>query len=214
MKLYLVRHAESQFNKAKRHQHAEVPLAENGIKQAGFLARRFKDLKIDRIISSPFERTMQTAKVIENETGAPLEVFDLLREVKVPTELIGKQTTDPDVVSINQKIIDNFKNGEWKYSDEESFSEIKSRCQKILKHITEFKDSESIVAVSHARTIRFLISLILFGERLSPMDYMGFWSLEISNTGVSVADYKPEIAVYNNGNPWRVLTINDCKHLP
>lgn len=213
MKVYFVRHGESQFNTTKKHQHKDVPLTEKGIEQAQALSKRLRNHQIDNIISSRYERASQTAIVIGKTINVPVEYNDLLFEVRVPSELVGKATTDEDVRAINQQIIDNFCKEDWKYSDEESFADLRERGGKVLAYVTNLT-AEAVVIVSHARMIRFLLAMIMFGEDLKPEQYMGLWCLELSNSAVSIADYHPEKAQYNNNNPWRVITINDHSHLP
>ncbi len=213
MKVYFVRHGESQFNVTRRHQHKDVPLTERGIAQAEALARRLKNHKIDKILSSRYERASQTAGVIGAELGIPVAYSDFLYEVRIPSELAGKSTRDEDVLKINQQIIDNFTKENWRYSDEETFSDLKERAHTALGEITR-GEHEAIVVVAHARIIRVLLAAIMFGPNLSAQEYMGLWCLELSNAGISVCDYLPENKIYNNNNPWRVITINDHSHLP
>lgn len=213
MKVYFVRHGESQFNTTKKHQHKDVPLTDRGIAQATALAKRLKNHKINKVISSRYERASQTASVISESLGVPLTYNDNLFEVRVPSELVGKATTDPDVREINQKIIDNFQEGNWKFSDEETFADLKKRSDVVFAEITSL-DHEAIVVVAHARIIRFFLARIIFGADMKPKDYTALWCLELSNSGISVCDYVPENWLYNNNNPWRVITINDHSHLP
>lgn len=208
MKVYFVRHGESQFNVTRKHQHKDVPLTERGISQVTALAKRLKDHAIDKVISSRYVRASQTASVISDALHIPLEYSDFLFEVRVPSELAGKSTRDEGVLKINQQIIDNFAKENWKLSDEETFSDLKARSRTVLSQITANQCS-AIVVVAHARIIRFLIAMIMFGVDLKPEHYMGLWCLELSNSGISVCDYLPENAKYNNHNPWRVVSIND-----
>jgi probable phosphoglycerate mutase len=213
MKVYFVRHGESQFNTTRRHQHKDVPLTEKGIAQADALAQRLKNQPVKHILSSRYERAAQTAAVIGETLDVPVVYSDFLYEVKVPSELAGKTTRDEETLKINQQLIDNFTKGDWRYSDEETFNDLKTRARAVLSQITK-EQHDAMIVVAHARFIRFLLAMIMFGETLKPEDYMGLWCLELSNSGVSVCDYVPENAEYNNNNPWRVITINDHSHLP
>lgn len=213
MKVYFVRHGESQFNTTRRHQHKDVQLTEKGIAQATALASRLKNHHIEHILSSRYERASQTASVIGETLNVPVMYSDFLYEVKVPSELAGKITRDEATLKINQQIIDNFTKGDWRYSDEETFNDLRERARTILSQITKVQH-DTMVVVAHARIIRFLLAMIMFGEEMKPEAYMGLWCLELSNSGISVCDYVPENTVYNNNNPWRVITINDHSHLP
>lgn len=56
----------------------DVPLAPKGRRQAEALARRLSGVRIDRIISSPMLRALETAQIVA--TGRPVEVDERLRE--------------------------------------------------------------------------------------------------------------------------------------
>ena len=71
MNIYLIRHGETIYNKEGRFQgQSNIPLNEAGREQAQKVARRFEDQFIQSgqifaaIYSSPFDRTMDTAKAI------------------------------------------------------------------------------------------------------------------------------------------------------
>jgi broad specificity phosphatase PhoE len=57
----------------------DVPLSDQGRREAEALAARLSGVRIDRIISSPMARALETAQVIAR--GRPVEVDDRLREL-------------------------------------------------------------------------------------------------------------------------------------
>jgi broad specificity phosphatase PhoE len=57
----------------------DVPLSDQGRREAEALAGRLTGVRIDRIISSPMARALETAQVIAR--GRPVEVDDRLREL-------------------------------------------------------------------------------------------------------------------------------------
>ena len=65
MNVYLVRHAESQYNAEGRIQgQSDVPLSTLGLQQADALARAFRDVALDAVYSSPLRRALDTASRI------------------------------------------------------------------------------------------------------------------------------------------------------
>ena len=75
MQLYLIRHAQSQNNALPDHQRVEDPgITELGCLQAKFLAERVGTLKLTRLFTSPFRRTLQTTKPIYDATSLRPEV--------------------------------------------------------------------------------------------------------------------------------------------
>ena len=83
MKLYFVRHGETDVNsglqKANTSQFDE-PLNAAGIAQAEQLAERLRDVTFDAIVSSPLQRTMQTAKIINKFHNLDVKIDDVWRE--------------------------------------------------------------------------------------------------------------------------------------
>jgi broad specificity phosphatase PhoE len=57
----------------------DVPLADQGRQEAEALARRLAGVRIDRIISSPMARALETAQTLAR--GRPVEIDDRLREL-------------------------------------------------------------------------------------------------------------------------------------
>jgi broad specificity phosphatase PhoE len=75
-----VRHGETEWSKAQRHTgRTDVPLTENGVRQAEVLGGRLRDVHFDLVLTSPLSRAMRTAEVagFENyETSEDLVEFD------------------------------------------------------------------------------------------------------------------------------------------
>lgn len=66
MKLYMMRHGQTDFNRQKRLQgHMEIPLNETGIAQAEALHEEFRkrDIHFDRVYVSPLQRAIHTAEI-------------------------------------------------------------------------------------------------------------------------------------------------------
>ena len=62
---YLVRHGTTAWvDQEKLHGSTDIPLNENGLKQAGKAAQALKDIKVSYLFSSPMMRAMQTAEQI------------------------------------------------------------------------------------------------------------------------------------------------------
>ncbi len=82
MNLYIVRHGETTWNSENRIQgHSDPGLSKLGHTQAMLLARRFKNIKIDRIYASPLLRTMQTALPVSKTKRLRIIKRECLKEV-------------------------------------------------------------------------------------------------------------------------------------
>ncbi len=77
--LYFVRHGLSEANKAglRAGKHTETPLAPEGREQARQAGEQAKKLNIDLIISSPQSRAHDTAKIIAEIIGYPVDRIEL-----------------------------------------------------------------------------------------------------------------------------------------
>ncbi|MCK4534530.1 MAG: histidine phosphatase family protein [Syntrophobacterales bacterium] len=84
MKLILVRHGQTLWNREKRVQGiSDIELSNRGRAQADSLARSLRDEKIDAIISSPLKRALQTAGAINRFHHLPIEHEEDLMELNM-----------------------------------------------------------------------------------------------------------------------------------
>jgi broad specificity phosphatase PhoE len=77
--LILTRHGEAAPNDIMLGGQLDVPLTPDGRHEAEALARRLAGVRIDRIVSSPMLRALETAQTVA--TGRPVEVDERLREL-------------------------------------------------------------------------------------------------------------------------------------
>lgn len=150
MKLYLIRHGESENNSKKCWTGwMDVDLTEKGIKEAKNVSKYIKDVKFDKIYSSDLKRACQTC---ENAIpGCEYEKLEVLREINVG-ELQGRtfdycNSTYGDALEIHKKT-GNYSSygGE---STEEFASRLKSFAEMVLK-----SGCENVVAFSHGGFVR------------------------------------------------------------
>ena len=206
MIIYFVRHGESMGAEIGIYQGDNDALSQKGEKQARVLAKRLSNLEINLIFSSPLQRAKKTAEIISEKISKSIEIWEELRETRNPTEIIGTPLDNPKAREIKKLIKENYTKGNWKYSDEETFEELKSRANHILVILLSKKE-ENIVCVSHAGIIKMILALMIFGEKLTPQVYWDFkYHLHSDNTGITVCKYSE-----NHG--WWVTSWNDITHL-
>lgn len=81
MKLYIVRHGETEWNKAKKLQGWENSnLTEDGIRGAKLLRKRLENVDFDFVYSSPLTRALETAEYIKKD-DEKLIVLDEVKEM-------------------------------------------------------------------------------------------------------------------------------------
>ncbi len=75
MKIYIVRHGETNLNKARVLQGAfDEPLNEEGIRLAKISGQNLKGIKFDEAFSSPLSRAYETTRIILEESGNKIEI--------------------------------------------------------------------------------------------------------------------------------------------
>jgi probable phosphoglycerate mutase len=80
MELYLVRHGETEWSRARRHTgRTDLPLSPVGEAEARALGDHLRGLEADRVLSSPLGRAVETAKLAG--FGDRVELHDALLEV-------------------------------------------------------------------------------------------------------------------------------------
>lgn len=206
MKIYFVRHGESEHNALNLHQGGDVGLSEKGLRQAEILADRISRISIDIIFSSPYKRAKQTTEIISRTTNKEINYTELLKERKRPTEIEGKSATDTEVLKIIELIDSHSGDHKWRYSDEESFAEFEYRAVEFLNFLSGL-EYENILVVAHGGPIKMIIALMMQGEQLTPEMFYRFDDLfSLSNTGITLCEKKET-------NQWRVRAWNDHSHL-
>lgn len=165
MKLFIIRHAQSENNAKPEHQRVEDPgLTEIGYQQAERLAEWSTSLNLSRLFCSPFLRTLLTTAPIAKATG-------LTPEVRVDLHEFGGCMSGPSIETMvgrpgmtRQQIHRRFPNyriseseqidetGWWKSKPFETDQQVQSRARRLLTQtIAEFAQSDERVAyVMHA----------------------------------------------------------------
>ncbi len=205
MKIYFVRHGESEFNAQKLYQHENVPLSQKGKRQAKILAERFLNIPVNLIISSDYLRARQTAEIINKKLNKKLVETELFGEIRRPTEFIGQNTKSQKTLKITKKLISKANDPSWYYSDEENQFDLKKRSQKALAFLSG-KKKEKVLVVSHGGFIKFFIFNLLYKNKVEPKDYYHFtMPFKLENTGITLLEKKDK--------GWEVITWNDKAHL-
>lgn len=82
MNIYVVRHGQTDLNKAKLMQgHYDEPLNDTGRAQAAKKAEVLKDIEFDAVFSSPLSRALETAKIISGKDESEIIKDERIIEV-------------------------------------------------------------------------------------------------------------------------------------
>ena len=80
MAILLIRHGETELNRARVVQPKDTPLSAKGIEQVQALAERLTERPIERILSSDLQRAQMTAQAVAARFDLPITSNPLLRE--------------------------------------------------------------------------------------------------------------------------------------
>jgi 2,3-bisphosphoglycerate-dependent phosphoglycerate mutase len=223
MKLYLIRHAESENNARPAYERTEDPgLTPLGRLQANNLAKWLAHLPFDELVTSPFRRTLQTTKAIldaASETSRPVKLsvwHDVFErggcfighgpkatqggegfnrdEILKWLQLAAESSVTIDASITNQ--------GWWGAKQRETDEEAATRARRVVDRIeVQFAASQKcIVIVTHADFIRLLLAELIGDamtmERLGPIRNAGITKLNLANQA------------------WELDWLNSVSHLP
>jgi len=182
-RLLLVRHGETDWNKAGKFQgQIDVPLNDNGREQSRRAAEFLKDVKLDFAISSSMLRPKETAEIIlQYHGGLQLELRDELREI---SHGLWEGKFESEIEQSYPGLLQ-----EWKTSPEtvqmpegENLQHVWTRAIAAWREIVHSVSGTGIVVAHDA--INKAILCHLFG--LEPEH---FWKFKQGNGAVSVIDY-------------------------
>lgn len=205
--IYLVRHGQSANNALNLRQGATGGLSPKGQEQARFVGERFKNTHIDVLIVSTYDRAKETAALINENLGRPIEYNEILRERKNPSEIVGKDADSEEVKKIMDIIDRSFHDSTLRYSDEENFEDLKNRAKKLLTLLEHRKESR-IMCVSHRIFFKMVLSYIEQGEKLDSHAFAVLdYNTKVENTAVALLSYTPLNKLFGK-NPWKVLAYD------
>jgi probable phosphoglycerate mutase len=207
----LVRHGRTHLTESKRisGRGGENPgLSELGREDAHKVAKALAEIgnsgpwshlsPISSIVSSPIQRTLDTAHIISNELGLGVEVNEGLAEISFGD---WDGHTNEEVVS---KWAEEFKNwqGSWSVSppNGESLEVFDTRVQQARRTILSKNAGKTVLVVSHVMPIRGFIRAGI------DAGVAGYWRPQIAPCSISIIRFWGDQAA-------EVMTMNATSHL-
>ncbi len=190
MRVYFVRHGESEANLLREFSNTGLkhPLTEKGRRQAHALADWLRTAHVARIYTSPLLRAQQTAQILAQELGVPLEVTDALCEYSTGV-LEGR--SDAQGWAIYDQVDAAWRRGEWEQRIEggESLLDMRARFEPLIRHILrEYAEQPvSLVLVGHGGLYRNMLPLAL--SNISPAFAAAHG---MGNTAAVIAEPSPQ----------------------
>ena len=164
MRLYMIRHGETQWNVSRRFQgRSDIPLNDEGRRLARITAEALAEVPFARIYTSPLKRARETAELIKGERDIPVILDERIIEIGFGVYeglCCGKDNyniPDPEFMNFFDKP-EAYKPPE----GAESIEELKARTADFLQEIVHNKDMENdtILVSTHGAALRGLLSSI------------------------------------------------------
>ena len=184
MEIYILRHAETDYNRKGIIQGSEVDSDINttGILQSEKFYSKYKDIEFDKVFVSNLKRTYQTVKSFIEINNIPYEKLEEFNEISW-----GVNQGKNDELKDYKKLIYTWLDGELdnKFDSGESPNEMVIRLVKGFKYIISHNLDRVLLCI-HGRALRILLSEVL-DKDLTKMD-----KYPHSNTGLYVMEYIDE----------------------
>ena len=176
MKLYIVRHGQTDWNLEGRVQgQADIPLNDTGINQAENLKEKLRSYDLDICYCSPLKRAVQTAEIAID--GRMQIIFDDDLKERSYGDLEGIDTRDWNVDEFDRKL--NTSEGGM-----EPINSLLARSKKVLERIkAENPDDAKVLIVGHETFFKTLHYNIVGYD-----DSTNFLDFRLENGGIAEYD--------------------------
>ena len=189
MKIYLIRHGETDWNKLRRLQgQADIPLNEFGRQLARETEPALRDVPFDRIYTSPLKRARETAELVTAGRNLPIIEEPRLKEMGFG-EFEGLCCRE-EGWNIPDPGFRDFFNAPEKYRPPkrgESFQQVSDRLESFLKELyaTEELQNKTVLLSTHGAALCGILRLI----KKNPMER--YWDGGVhKNCAVTIVEVK------------------------
>ena len=150
MKLLLIRHGETSWNRQRRVQgsRSDTELGQRGREQAERIALSLRNQRVDAIYSSPLKRAVETAKAIARACGLEVKIAHDLREIDAG-ELEG--LSQEELKKRYQEFWKGWREGDPSFPlpGGESLQEVQGRAWGEIERIRERHPEDTVAVVGH-----------------------------------------------------------------
>ena len=201
MKLYLIRHGQTDWNVAGKIQGStDIPLNDMGRRQAACLARGMEKRPVEKVFTSTLSRAYETGLAIGKSQNVPVERLEGLEEVGYG---VWEGMTTEEIQEKYPKELELWYNSPVDVAPPEGESQVQvyDRCGRALETILA-KAQGDVAIVSHGATVVFLLEHLLKDTRKDEDE-----DIIVGNASISTIEYDPETRVF------RLARLNDQEHL-
>lgn len=183
MKIYLIRHGETDWNVQGRLQGTEdIELNENGRNQAKICGQALKEDHFAIIVTSPLKRATESAEIIAEEVG----IVEMIIEKGIIERDFGRVS---GLTPMERE--EFYQSGQ--PDEKEPWDDLCKRLMECVKHYAETYYPSNLIMISHGASINAILSILSEGEA-------GTGKTWLKNTCINILDYeegKFKIEVFN-----------------
>ena len=182
MKLYFIRHGESQGNlEGKIQGSMDFPLSALGEKQVDLISSYCNDIHLDYIYSSDLTRAYETAKKIGEVKELPVRKWEKIREVHLgPLQgMTREEIKDKYPITQEKSIITSGIAGT------ETVEELTERCQSLLDQLEKAHKNDSVALISHGGFISIFLMFMIAKDQWASLQR----PFVIGNTSVTLIEW-------------------------
>ena len=201
-KIYVVRHCEAEGNNKRIYQGStDCDITKLGAEQLKLLGKRFENIGLDCVYTSPLIRAKKTAFAIKGDRDLPVKVKPELTEIHGGV-IEGK----PFITALSAipGLAETWNNSPQDFCPEggEPMRSAYERIWEAVLSIVKENTGKTVAVATHGGVIRCLNCRLTYGtiERLKDMEWC-------ENTGVTLLEF-------DENNNVSVKYMNDCSHVP
>lgn len=149
MRILVVRHGQTSWNvHNKVCGRTDVPLTEEGLKQARQVALIMKEKALDVIVSSPLQRAIQMSRLVSEACGVPVEVDERLIELNFGIY--------EGVDRADSRYLENKRHFAYRFPGGESMMKAAHRVYGLLEELKEKYPNKTVLLVCHGGICRMV----------------------------------------------------------
>lgn len=199
-RVFLVRHGATLLSAEDRFAGAtNVELSDTGRGQAAALSRRLSSQKITAFLASPLDRTVETARILAEPHGLPIQTDDGLREINHGAwEGLTRVEAETRFAGMYEK----WESDPYNFAPEggESGLAVTARAMPALLRAVSAHPGGIVCIVSHKATIRLMLGAILGFDPRRYRDH-----LDLNPASLTILDFRDSLDA-------RLTVFNDVAH--
>lgn len=200
--IYLIRHAEAEGNVVPFFQGSlDTALTEKGEQQLEYLAERFREIPLDAIYFSPYQRARMTAEAVNRYHNLKMiPEYDL-------RELNGGSWEGRRILDLRDEYPKEFQvwvehMQDFQAPNGDAMTEVYDRMRGIMQKIADENPGKTVAVFTHGCALRNFLGFVESGS-IAGLPAVG-WG---DNSAVSLVEYDSE-------SGWKLIYKNDSSHLP